>query len=132
MITAATNFSHLIVYDKAPEHSLVRTGIYGWSRHPSYVAFFYWAIGTQIFIGNPIALVAFSYILYRFFSHRIKGKPELNASNREPQLRFCSRGMVPRQILRQRLREVSEGSPCTHSVHQVETSVELDHLSKST
>lgn len=74
MITAASNFSHLIVYDKAPEHSLVRTGIYGWSRHPSYVAFFYWALGTQIFIGNPLSFCAFSVILYRFFSHRIKGE----------------------------------------------------------
>ena len=74
MITAASNFSHLIVYDKAPEHSLVRTGIYGWSRHPSYVAFFYWALGTQVFIGNPLSFCAFSVILYRFFSHRIKGE----------------------------------------------------------
>lgn len=78
MITAATNFSHLIVYTKAPEHSLVRTGIYGWSRHPSYVAFFYWALGTQIFVGNPVSLVVFSIVLFRFFRHRIKGAMEQN------------------------------------------------------
>jgi len=72
MITAAANFSHLIVYTKAPEHSLVRTGIYGWSRHPSYVAFYYWALGTQVFIGNPASFLAFNVVLYRFFSHRIR------------------------------------------------------------
>lgn len=76
MATAAANFSHLIVYTKAPSHSLVRTGIYAWSRHPSYVAFFYWALGTQIFIANPVSFFAFSIILYRFFSHRIKGTVE--------------------------------------------------------
>lgn len=74
MITAASNFSHLIQYSKAPEHSLVRTGIYSWSRHPSYFAFFYWALGTQILIGNPVSFVAFFVILYRFFAHRIKGR----------------------------------------------------------
>lgn len=74
MITAASNFSHLIQYSKAPEHSLVRSGIYAWSRHPSYFAFFYWALGTQILVGNPVAFVAFFFILYRFFESRIKGK----------------------------------------------------------
>lgn len=73
MITAASNFSHLIQLKKAPEHSLVRSGIYAWSRHPSYFAFFYWALGTQIFIGNPVSFVAFFVILYRFFSGRIRG-----------------------------------------------------------
>lgn len=73
MITAASNFSHLIQYSKAAEHTLVRTGIYAWSRHPSYFAFFYWALGTQIFVGNPVAFLAFFFILYRFFSGRIQG-----------------------------------------------------------
>jgi protein-S-isoprenylcysteine O-methyltransferase len=74
MITAASNFSHLIQYTKAPEHSLVRTGIYGWSRHPSYFAFFYWALASQVFIGNPVSFVVFSVVLYRFFSSRIKSE----------------------------------------------------------
>lgn len=73
MITAATNFSHLVVYTKAPEHSLVRAGVYGWSRHPSYFAFFYWALATQVVVGNGLAFVAFIGILYRFFEHRIRG-----------------------------------------------------------
>ncbi|KAL7009901.1 farnesyl cysteine-carboxyl methyltransferase [Cystobasidiomycetes sp. EMM_F5] len=74
MITAASNFSHLVAYTKAPEHSLVRSGVYAWSRHPSYVAFFYWALSTQVFIGNPLSILAFGVVLYRFFSHRIKGE----------------------------------------------------------
>lgn len=117
MITAASNFSHLIVYKKAPEHSLVRTGIYGWSRHPSYVAFFYWAIGTQIFIGNPIALVAFSYILYRFFSHRIKGEPHILAPYRALTTKFCSGRVVLGQVLRPRLRKIPKGSSGKDTIH---------------
>ena len=77
MITAASNFSHLIQYSKAPEHSLVRSGIYAWSRHPSYFAFFYWALGTQILVGNPVAFVAFFFILHRFFASRIKGRSRI-------------------------------------------------------
>jgi protein-S-isoprenylcysteine O-methyltransferase len=43
-------------------------------RHPSYVGFFYWAIGTQLFMSNVVSTLAFVFVLGRFFSSRIKGE----------------------------------------------------------
>ena len=36
------------------------------------MAFFWWAIGTQILVGNKICLVAFIVSLWTFFNNRIK------------------------------------------------------------
>jgi protein-S-isoprenylcysteine O-methyltransferase len=42
-------------------------------RHPSYAGFFYWSLGTQLALQNPVSFVVFFLILWRFFSSRIKG-----------------------------------------------------------
>ncbi|KAL8284222.1 hypothetical protein RQP46_004971 [Phenoliferia psychrophenolica] len=52
MISASSNFSHIVATTKLPSHQLVKTGIYAWSRHPSYAGFAWWAIGTQ---ASPVA-----------------------------------------------------------------------------
>lgn len=49
MITASTNFNHYVQYVKRPGHQLVTRGVYSWCRHPSYVGWFYWSVGTQVF-----------------------------------------------------------------------------------
>ncbi|GAA5925348.1 hypothetical protein JCM10213_008769 [Rhodosporidiobolus nylandii] len=72
MISASSNFSHLLAYSKRPDHELVKTGIYSWSRHPSYAGFYWWAVGTQIVLGNPICTIVFVGVLQWFFSERIK------------------------------------------------------------
>ena len=72
MATAGTNFNHTPQKVKQQDHELVTSGIYALSRHPSYMAFFWWAIGTQILVGNKICLVVFIVSLYSFFSNRIK------------------------------------------------------------
>ncbi|GAA5835979.1 hypothetical protein JCM3766R1_005117 [Sporobolomyces carnicolor] len=72
MISASSNFSHLISYNKLPSHQLVTTGIYSWSRHPSYAGFYWWAIGTQVALGNPICVLVFMATLQWFFSIRIR------------------------------------------------------------
>lgn len=72
MIHASTNFSHSLAFRKLARHQLVTDGIYGWFRHPSYAGFFYWALGTQLVLQNPITFMAFSAILWRFFSQRIR------------------------------------------------------------
>jgi len=72
MATAGTNFNHTPQRVKQQGHELVSTGIYALSRHPSYMAFFWWAIGTQILVGNKICLVAFIVSLWTFFNNRIK------------------------------------------------------------
>ncbi|GAA5972233.1 hypothetical protein JCM11641_002366 [Rhodosporidiobolus odoratus] len=68
MISASSNFSHL----KRPDHQLVKTGIYSWSRHPSYAGFYWWAVGTQIVLGNPVCTIVFVGVLQWFFAARIK------------------------------------------------------------
>lgn len=72
MIHASTNFSHALAYTKREDHTLVTTGVYALARHPSYAGFFWWALGTQIFLGNPVATVGFAVLLTRFFAHRIQ------------------------------------------------------------
>ncbi|XP_060707842.1 60S ribosomal protein L22 isoform X3 [Hemiscyllium ocellatum] len=47
MLTAGSNFNHIVQNEKAESHRLVTSGVYSWSRHPSYVGWFYWSIGTQ-------------------------------------------------------------------------------------
>lgn len=69
MLNAGTNFNHLVCihisillshilifhiyfskvqYEKAEDHVLVTSGVYSLFRHPSYVGWFYWSIGTQV------------------------------------------------------------------------------------
>ena len=72
MATAAANFTHAVAYQKTASHTLVTSGIYSWSRHPSYLAFFWWAVGTQIMLGNPFATAGFALVTWRFFKRRIE------------------------------------------------------------
>lgn len=72
MVHAAENFSHIVATSKRDDHKLVTTGVYGYSRHPSYVGFFYWALGTQVLLSNPVSFVIFAAVLGQFFSSRIK------------------------------------------------------------
>ncbi len=74
MIQAGSNFNHLVQYQKSREHQLVTTGVYGYLRHPSYFGFFWWALGTQLVLGNVVCLVGYVAVLWKFFSKRILGK----------------------------------------------------------
>ncbi|KAI9225063.1 Isoprenylcysteine carboxyl methyltransferase family-domain-containing protein [Blastocladiella britannica] len=71
MVHASTNFSHMIEYVKRPSHTLVTTGIYAYLRHPSYFGFFWWGIGSQLLLGNPLSLVSYALALGKFFRDRI-------------------------------------------------------------
>lgn len=89
MISAASNFTHKIALAKRQEHELVKHGLYAfarWSsvvlwisssflryvRHPSYVGWFWWSIGTQIILVNPLCACAYAYASWKFFSERIE------------------------------------------------------------
>ncbi|PWN48822.1 ICMT-domain-containing protein [Violaceomyces palustris] len=72
MIQASDNFSHTIASTKRHDHRLVKEGVYSFSRHPSYFGFFYWALGTQILLVNPLSTLGFSLVLWKFFNSRIK------------------------------------------------------------
>ena len=72
MAQAGTNFNHTVQYQKKMGHVLVTSGLYAWLRHPSYFGFWWWALGTQIVLGNTVCLVGDAVILWRFFSKRIE------------------------------------------------------------
>lgn len=71
MLTAGISFNHLVEYKKRPEHTLVTRGIYSFCRHPSYVGWFYWSIGTQLILCNPICALAYACVAWKFFDGRI-------------------------------------------------------------
>lgn len=71
MLSAGKNFNHLVQSEKAKDHVLVTTGIYSWFRHPSYVGWFYWAVGTQLILVNPLCIPAYAAVSWMFFKSRI-------------------------------------------------------------
>ncbi|KAI9632565.1 protein-S-isoprenylcysteine O-methyltransferase [Dioszegia hungarica] len=71
MIHANHSFSHVVKAVKHDDHVLITNGVYAWVRHPSYVGFFWWAIATQLLLGNIASTLAFVYVLGRFFYYRI-------------------------------------------------------------
>lgn len=71
MVTASNNFTHLVQFDRNPEHKLIRHGIYSVMRHPSYVGWFWWSIGTQIVMANPVCAVFYTLASWMFFRDRI-------------------------------------------------------------
>jgi protein-S-isoprenylcysteine O-methyltransferase Ste14 len=92
MISAASNFSHSVAYKKLEQHKLVTGGIYRyepftsqdngssslvpsrWFRHPSYTGFFYWGLGSQMVLQNPVSFIVYAVVIWRFFAARIPGK----------------------------------------------------------
>ena len=74
------NFSHIIETDKRQEHHLVDTGIYAYVRHPAYCGWFYWSVGTQIVLQNPVCTAGFALVAYMFFKSRIPYEEALLSS----------------------------------------------------
>ena len=77
LFTGKANFTHLIQYKKKKNHILVKHGIYSLSRHPSYFGFYCWSVGIEIMCVNPICIISFTYILFKFFKNRILVEEEL-------------------------------------------------------
>jgi protein-S-isoprenylcysteine O-methyltransferase len=71
MVQAATNFNHIVQHERKRGHGLVTDGIYSWLRHPSYFGFWWWALGTQLVLGNAVCFVGYAFVLWRFFRSRI-------------------------------------------------------------
>jgi len=74
MIHASTNFNHSVQFQKSENHKLVTDGVYAWFRHPSYAGFFYWALGTQLALQNPLSFFIFTILLWRFFYYRTRSE----------------------------------------------------------
>ncbi|KAK4092635.1 hypothetical protein Purlil1_3256 [Purpureocillium lilacinum] len=72
MLHAGVSFNHHVQTDKAESHTLVTKGIYSVLRHPSYFGFFYWGLGTQLVLGNVVCFFIYAFVLWKFFSSRIR------------------------------------------------------------
>lgn len=71
IITAGNAFTHLIRTHHDERHELVTHGIYRFIRHPGYLGFFIWSVGTQIMLCNPLSTIGFAIVVWRFFYQRI-------------------------------------------------------------
>lgn len=71
MITASENFTHIVQFDKVQNHQLVTHGVFSLVRHPSYLGWFMWSIGTQLTLANPVCIVLYAVASWKFFHERI-------------------------------------------------------------
>merc|ERR1711924_329274 len=74
LFTAQSNFTHLVMVRKRAGHALVTEGVYRLCRHPGYVGWFIWSVSTQLVLGNPVCLVLYTLVAWRFFEGRIPGE----------------------------------------------------------
>ena len=72
ILHAGKSFDHRIQYVKDPEHKLITDGIYKYIRHPGYFGFLVFAVGTQVYYSNPICIIGFYIVLFKFFKNRIE------------------------------------------------------------
>lgn len=71
MVHANGGFTHVIAIEKRPKHKLVTSGVYGFVRHPGYLGWLVWCLGTQVMLCNPLCLILYSLIGWNFFNERI-------------------------------------------------------------
>lgn len=76
MIQCGRNFTHLVSDTKRAEHVLVKHGTYKFCRHPSYLGWFWWSLGSQIVLCNPVCFAAYFYASYKFFATRVEWEEE--------------------------------------------------------
>ncbi|OQR97341.1 isoprenylcysteine carboxyl methyltransferase [Thraustotheca clavata] len=77
MWTAKSNFSHRIEIAKRKDHQLITHGLYKYIRHPSYFGWFYWSVGSQVFLCNPLCTIAYTAASWSFFKDRIPYEEEI-------------------------------------------------------
>ncbi|KAJ8144871.1 hypothetical protein OY671_002035 [Metschnikowia pulcherrima] len=72
MYTAGVSFNHHIQQQHAAKHTLVKSGVYGFSRHPSYFGYFWWFLGTQLLLQNWVVAAFGAIKLISFFRIRVE------------------------------------------------------------
>lgn len=71
VLTAGRHFTHLVQATRRPGHLLITGGVYGLVRHPGYLGFVLWALGTQLLLCNAVSVFVFYLALRRFFKGRV-------------------------------------------------------------
>lgn len=74
MMQAGPSFNHQIESRGREDHELITTGLYSWSRHPSYIGLYLLFVGTQFMVGNKFAALFLAYVLWVRSKRRIKCK----------------------------------------------------------
>jgi hypothetical protein len=60
IVTARHNFTHMVQLTRRARHVLVTHGIYRHIRHPGYLGWLLWAVGTQLLLQNALCTVLFA------------------------------------------------------------------------
>ena len=68
--------SNLVYVLHFPSTKLTTVYRYKYIRHPSYFGWFYWSIGTQLLLCNPISVVIYTLVGWLFFRRRIAFEEE--------------------------------------------------------
>lgn len=71
LVTAGPSYNHNVQWKKGLDHCLVTHGVYSLVRHPAYVGWFYWSLGSQILLGNFVCFIAYIVVMLQFFRIRI-------------------------------------------------------------
>lgn len=70
--TLGDSFSHYINQQDQSVHELVVEGIFNYIRHPSYLGFYLYVIGIEVYLKNIGCFILSVIILTRFFRVRIR------------------------------------------------------------
>lgn len=71
MITAGVSFNHIIQSERRRSHTLITHGVYSLVRHPSYLGWFMWSVGTQLVLFNPVCVFGYAVTTWVFFKRRV-------------------------------------------------------------
>ena len=76
MVTAGSSFNHIVQDEHDGQQVLITQGIYSMFRHPAYFGWFWWSVGTQVVLMNPICIIGYTYASFKFFQNRIPYEEE--------------------------------------------------------
>ena len=71
MFHAGKGFNHIVQEEKCEEHELVMFGVFSVIRHPSYLGWYLFSLGTQLVLCNPLCFTAYAIVIWMFFNERI-------------------------------------------------------------
>ena len=77
LLSARGNFTHTIQHTRRKGHVLVTSGFYRLCRHPGYLGWWIWAVGTQVLLLNPACSLLFHLLSRQFFSARVQAEEAL-------------------------------------------------------